>query len=449
MSSFKPSTRVEAWPIGYNGWYSAKCLARNPDGTYRLLFDDMEMVEALDPTRVRANTVIKVGTKVAVLYERKWVSCAVSRVDGSGGNEMVSVKFSNGEEHHDLTRADLMFPPHNSADAEAEGAAAVKLQAVWRSKQVQKQNLLSNAPAASSGTASQSSTTANDEDLHVTDPVTVNYHGSGNFYNGKISAVVPGTEGELRYDVVYDDGDVEPAVPRERIKLTKAAISRPPSMRSLKSPTPLKVADLVSVDYHGSGNFYPGKIANLKTVNGVTQYDIVYEDGDVEPDVPRKRIVVLTSAAVQSVTAAVEQERPTTTSSQPSSSQPSSSQPSSSQSAAKQQNTQTSKKPTESVRKSKSRPSSRPKKRGQKSAESLSEARRLMRSALGLDLLVEWISCWTNTSTADASASLEQLTHPKMSLHVPKFNVCHNGLSDVLSFHSVAVENLGTMYFVV
>ena len=49
--------------------------------------------------------------------------------------------------------------------------------------------------------------------------------------------------------------------------------------------------DLVEVDYHSSGNFYPGKIAAVKEMSpGAFLYDVLYDDGDTEDMVPRERI---------------------------------------------------------------------------------------------------------------------------------------------------------------
>ena len=50
------------------------------------------------------------------------------------------------------------------------------------------------------------------------------FDGGDDFYPGRITAVV-GRPGFARYDVQYDDGDFEPAVPRELVRLLSEGLS--------------------------------------------------------------------------------------------------------------------------------------------------------------------------------------------------------------------------------
>ena len=45
--------------------------------------------------------------------------------------------------------------------------------------------------------------------------------------------------------------------------------------------------DKIEADYRGKGKYYPGKISRLR-LNG--EYDIDYDDGSSEPNVPPNRI---------------------------------------------------------------------------------------------------------------------------------------------------------------
>ena len=69
------------------------------------------------------------------------MSCVVSAVSGSEGQERVDVQFSTGEGLHGLTRADLMFPP-NESDIDQTDKVVTRVQSRWRAHRVQKKGLL-------------------------------------------------------------------------------------------------------------------------------------------------------------------------------------------------------------------------------------------------------------------------------------------------------------------
>lgn len=513
---FEASTRIEAWPEGYNGWYGAVCVRINPDGTYHVLFDDQEEVSSLDPGRVRAPTKLLIGTTAAVMYRGEWVSCFVSHVSGDADAEEVTVTFSNGERQSGLHRTDLMFPPSHDEDAEelertqAKRAseekqertndAATKVQAVWRGRQVQREELLKPKYDVND----------NSTQLANGEIVSVNYHGSGNYYPGKVVGSRRQLNGKFRYEILYDDGDMESDVPRTRI-VPRTLEPKPlgandaaPSNRSNAASTTGETGDLqrfdpVSVNYHNSGNYYPGKIAQVvfDEDTGETVYDILYEDGDVEAAVPRHRIVPLgqvggAPVSFQPVSATSIQARGSSSdgggepgtgeddaqgSSQPSTSIGAKPSPveaaagsgDASRDARQSQSGQASnssaapahrQRVTESASSSSSSapmPPFRAKTYDTSgSSSSLSEARRLMRSALALDLLVEWITCWGGgggggatlpESAAVATQGLEALTHPSIQFSVPGLDVYCSGIDEMLEYRTTVLKRLGLLSF--
>ena len=77
---------------------------------------------------------------------------------------------------------------------------------------------------------------------------------------------------------------------------------------------------------------------------------------------------------------------------------------------------------------------------------SLSEARRLLRSAKALDLMVEWVSCWAGGgggSAAEATMGLRALTHSDVVFSVPARGVHCATISELLEFRKGVQHRLG------
>ena len=90
-------------------------------------------------------------------------------------------------------------------------------------------------------------------------------------------------------DVLYDDGDFESHVPRERlhgvsIELTDAFHA-------------FSVGDVVKADLKGHGSWYTGRIIAIDTKFRV--FTLKYENGHLEKHVPPSRIHPLSSAHVK------------------------------------------------------------------------------------------------------------------------------------------------------
>ena len=458
---FAPTMRLEAWPEGYNGWYSAQCIERHADGTYHVLFDDQEEITSLDPSRVRPPTKLVVGTHAAVLYRSEWVSCCISDVEGRDDHQRVTATFSNGERQVGLGRSDLMFPPaapdtlfegktdekEEMVDALDRDVAATKVQALWRGVQVKKEfsnkrrHMVAEVPTEEAVPISPHDPDFADV-LANGEVVSVNYHDSGNYYSGRITRASRAPDGKVEYEVLYEDGDMEAGVPRKRIVQRTVVPDRPPDHTASATKAAgagpaaggggarLQRFDAVSVDYHGSGNFYRGQITQVVVheETGATVYDIVYEDGDAEAAVPRSRIVPLVQQQQQQHPAGT-RERKTDSSSSSSSSSSS---------------TARSEPPARSSLVN--APLTFRSKQIQSDGTSLSEARRLLRSAKALDLMVEWVSCWAGGgggSAAEATMGLRALTHSDVVFSVPARGVHCATISELLEFRKGVQHRLG------
>lgn len=103
--------------------------------------------------------------------------------------------------------------------------------------------------------------------------VQANFKSTGNFNAGQISKV--GEDG--KYDIAYDNGEVEEGVPEAAIRLEPLAS--------------IDVGSRVEVNYHDLGLWYVGVVEKLcgGPYAGVT-YSIAYDNGVKENRVPKSRI---------------------------------------------------------------------------------------------------------------------------------------------------------------
>eukprot|EP00750_Incisomonas_marina_P011771 INCI16415.2.p1 GENE.INCI16415.2~~INCI16415.2.p1 ORF type:complete len:2447 (+),score=457.87 INCI16415.2:185-7525(+) len=114
------------------------------------------------------------------------------------------------------------------------------------------------------------------------DVVEANFGAEGSFFPGKIAAVSSSVD--RTYDIAYHDGDFEVAVPEHCIRQQHHRDS-PAAKRSA-----FQVGDVVEADFGAEGAYFPGKIAFLRPHQDSFTYQIVFEDGDSESNVPESRI---------------------------------------------------------------------------------------------------------------------------------------------------------------
>ena len=115
--------------------------------------------------------------------------------------------------------------------------------------------------------------------------VQANYRGKGKYYPGRIAKAL----GDDKFDIDYDDGEHESAVPRDRLRFqsepipSKAASPRvEPTPLSARGAPLFSAGDKVEGNYRGKGRWYPGSI---EAVRDDGSYDLLYDDGETEAGV--------------------------------------------------------------------------------------------------------------------------------------------------------------------
>jgi hypothetical protein len=110
------------------------------------------------------------------------------------------------------------------------------------------------------------------------------YGGKETWYSGKVCEV----HGDGTYSIEYADGDKETNIVEEFIRpMEEAPPASAPTEETPAADTPLEMGLSVEAKYGGKPIWYGGKILG---VHGDGTYDIMYDDGDAETQVPRSKI---------------------------------------------------------------------------------------------------------------------------------------------------------------
>jgi len=139
---------------------------------------------------------------------------------------------------------------------------------------------LHDAHAAESVLAPQQS-------FEVGDFVRANWAGRGVLYSGELLAI---NREDDTLDILYDDGDFESHVPRERV--------HPVSIELTDAFHAFGVGDVVRADLKGHGSWYTGRIIAIDTKFRV--FTIKYENGHLEKHVPPSRVQPMSTGHIKS-----------------------------------------------------------------------------------------------------------------------------------------------------
>ena len=157
--------------------------------------------------------------------------------------------------------------------------------------------------SSSSGVGGRCDASSISSSLREGDRVTAKYRGKGKWFAGKIARVV-GSGADVRYDVLYDDGDREDGLREEFVKREGAdeggnvggiggggvggggvgASSSGVGGRggaSSSGSSSLREGDRVTAKYRGKGKWFAGKITRVVGSGADVRYDVLYDDGDV------------------------------------------------------------------------------------------------------------------------------------------------------------------------
>lgn len=122
--------------------------------------------------------------------------------------------------------------------------------------------------------------------LEVGDYMRGNWAGRGVLYPGEILAI---NREDDTVDILYDDGDFESHVPRER--LNAVSIELTDAFHSFS------VGDVVKVDLKGHGAWYTGRLIAIDTKFRV--FTVKYQNGHLEKHVPPSRVQPMNSSHIK------------------------------------------------------------------------------------------------------------------------------------------------------
>ena len=103
----------------------------------------------------------------------------------------------------------------------------------------------------------------------------------GQYYPGTVTTV----HADHRYDVSYDDGDRETRVEARYLRPLSADVET-----ALNQERTFEVDERVLARWESGAAFFPARIVGVRAGDA---YDVAYDDGDAEADVPSQRIVSL------------------------------------------------------------------------------------------------------------------------------------------------------------
>uniref|UniRef100_A0A7S0J618 EF-hand domain-containing protein n=1 Tax=Calcidiscus leptoporus TaxID=127549 RepID=A0A7S0J618_9EUKA len=122
--------------------------------------------------------------------------------------------------------------------------------------------------------------------FEVRDYVRANWAGRGVLYPGEVLAT---NREDDSVDILYDDGDFESHVPRDRVHSV--------SIELTDAFHAFSVGDVVKADMKGHGSWYTGRIIAIDTKYRV--FTIKYENSHLEKHVPPSRVQPLSSGHVK------------------------------------------------------------------------------------------------------------------------------------------------------
>jgi len=122
--------------------------------------------------------------------------------------------------------------------------------------------------------------------FEIGDFVRANWAGRGVMYPGEVLAI---NHEDDTLDILYDDGDFESHVPKERVHAV--------SIELTDAFHAFGVGDVVKADLKGHGSWYTGRIIAIDTKFRV--FTIKYENGHLEKHVPPSRVQPLSTGHIK------------------------------------------------------------------------------------------------------------------------------------------------------
>ena len=291
-SSLRQGQKVEARYKGKAKYYSGVITRVNRDGTFDIRYDDGDresgvrkhLIKVPNAPSPRGNAgsrsrskcksgkrlseeeeeeedveALRQGQKVEARYKgkAKYYSGVITRVNRDG---TFDIRYDDGDRESAVKRSSIRIPP-------GDGRSSPRSRAGARSRS------RSKSRRALSDEEEEDQLQRQDEPLRRGQTVEARYKGKSKFYRGKILKA----RGNDRYDIEYDDGDVEQNVRRSLIRSLESDTQS--SGGSGNESTNFAEGDAVEARYKGKAKYYPGVISK---VNRDNTFDIRYNDGDKE-----------------------------------------------------------------------------------------------------------------------------------------------------------------------
>ncbi|KAJ1462498.1 hypothetical protein M885DRAFT_610540 [Pelagophyceae sp. CCMP2097] len=326
--AFAAGSAVEACYGGAGGqWFPGKVSAAHADGTYDVLYDDGDVSNGLASAHVRALSAATVAAALTQVVVGAIVECrykaspdffpgTISRNNGDSFN----VQYDDGDAETKVLRRRIRFPGQRQRRLIQEGETvdAMHSTGTYRAasvlsvdgddsytvkfdyggdvEQLHRKSIFgefSTPDAAPADAAPEAAQT-----LAVGTAVEALYRGKPgqDWYTGTISAV----NGDETYEIAYDDGDKDSKMATEHVR----ALSAEPSEAPPLTATPLAVGTAVEALYRNKPgqDWFPGVIS---FVNGDGSYEILYDDGDSDSNMPPVHVRAVPAAPFTAAPAAL------------------------------------------------------------------------------------------------------------------------------------------------
>ena len=263
--AFREGDAVEADFRGRGRYYAGKITSVREDGSYDILYDDGDAEACVAPESVRRRSEEPEAARPETGEPAFSVGDAVdARYRGRAKTYPGAI-----EKVHEDATYDILYE-----DGEREARVAEAL--------ISKRSLFAVGAA-----------------------VEANYRGKGTYYPGQITAL----NDDGTFGVLYDDGEGELGVPAALIRSKTAAAPAPapapsPSKKRPQTPkepldesnAPLSPGMAVEARFRGRGKIYKGKLLQ-QNENG--SFKVMYDDGDVDEELPREMVRPIAGAPRQ------------------------------------------------------------------------------------------------------------------------------------------------------
>ena len=247
-------------------WYKGKIARVRPNGTYDIQYEDGDREVGLSSDNIRkrepsddsekpmCETTLSIGKRIEARYRRgsKYYPGTISRVRLNG---TFDVDYDDGEKETSIVRDLIRVASENVPNNDDNSLTSV----------------VSSNSAVDENRQEQTT-------FKVGELVEAKFRGKGSrWYKGKISrARQNGT-----FDVDYNDGDRDLGLQVEAIRHAEKSLDGPQMT--------LTVGAKIEARYRQRSKYEPGQISR---VNNNGKYDVEYENGSIEKDVPLEMIRV-------------------------------------------------------------------------------------------------------------------------------------------------------------